>query len=66
VPGFTERIYTQLVITSNYNAIANPHILETTRAHAKYFLPAITSRFLVTDLNNGDSSAFVLKSLPAG
>jgi hypothetical protein len=42
------------------------HTSQITRAHAKYSQSALTSCFLVTDLNNGDSSATVLTSLPAG
>jgi hypothetical protein len=52
--------------TSNYSAIANLHILQITTAHAKPSQSAFTSRFLVTDLNNGDSSASVLTSLLSG
>jgi hypothetical protein len=46
--------------TSNYNAIANLHTLKITKAHAKSSQFVFTSRFLVTDLNIGDSSASVL------
>jgi hypothetical protein len=55
-----------LVPTSNYNAIANLHTLQITRPHAKYFQFSFTSRFLVTDLNNEDSSTSVLTSLLPG
>jgi hypothetical protein len=38
VIGFTERLYTQLVITNNYNAFADLHTLQitVTTAHIKY------------------------------
>jgi hypothetical protein len=49
----------------NYSIIANLHTLQITRAHAKSSQSAFTSRFLITDLNNGDSSASVLKPLLA-
>jgi hypothetical protein len=51
--------------TRNY-AIANPHTLQITRSHAKSSQSAFTSRFLVTDLNNRDSSASALTSLLSG
>jgi hypothetical protein len=52
----------QIVTTSNYGDTA----LQITRAHTNSSQFAFTSRFLVTDLNNGDSAASVLTSLPAG
>jgi hypothetical protein len=56
--------YTQLATKNNHNALANPHTLQITRAHAKSSQFAYTtSRFLLTDLNSGDSSASVLTSL---
>jgi hypothetical protein len=58
VTGFTDHLYTQLLDTSNYNAITNLHTLQNTRAHAKSS-QSFTSRFLVTDLNKGYSSASV-------
>jgi hypothetical protein len=58
--------YLQIVTTGNYGIIAKLHNLQITKAHAKSSQSAFTSRFLVTYLNNGDSSAFVLTSLPAG
>jgi hypothetical protein len=58
--------YLQIVTTDNCSTIANLHTLQITRAHAKSSQSAYTSRFLVMDLNNGDSSASVLTSLPAG
>jgi hypothetical protein len=48
--GFIDHFNTQLVITLNYSAIADLHILQFTRAHAKSF-PAhnvFTSICLVT------------------
>jgi hypothetical protein len=66
VTGFIRHLYTQVVTTSNYGAIADLHTLQITRAHAKSSQPAYTSCFLVTDLNIGDSSASVLMSLPTG
>jgi hypothetical protein len=48
------------------NAIVDIHILQITRAHANSAQSAFTGRFLVTDLNNGDSSASVLTPLPPG
>jgi hypothetical protein len=65
VTGFIGHLYTQLVTTSTYNAIASLHTLQITRAHAKPSQSAFTSCFLVTDFNNGDSSDSVLTSLPA-
>jgi hypothetical protein len=65
VTQFLEHLYTQLVTTSNYGATANLHTLQITKAHAKSFLSTFTSRFLVTNLNNGERSASVLTSLPA-
>jgi hypothetical protein len=56
--GFIDRL--QVVNTSNYNTISNFHTLQITTAHAKSFQPAVTSRFLVMDPNNADSSASVL------
>jgi hypothetical protein len=41
------------------------HILRTTSLHYKFSQSAFNSHFLATDLNNRDSSAFVLTSLPA-
>jgi hypothetical protein len=64
VIGYTEHL--QIVTTSNYNAIDNLHNLQITIAHAKPSQSAFTSRFPVTDLNNGDFSASVLTSLLTG
>jgi hypothetical protein len=63
VTGFIEHLYTQLVTTSNYSAIANSHALQFIRACTKSSQSAFTSRFLVTD---GDSSASLLTPLPTG
>jgi hypothetical protein len=56
----------QIVTTSNHNVIANLHTLQIPTAHAKLSHSAFTSRFLVTVLNNWDSSASVLASLLSG
>jgi hypothetical protein len=56
VNGFIDQLYTRLGTTSTYKAI--------TRAQAKSSQSVFTSRFLVTDLNNGDSSASVVTPLP--
>jgi hypothetical protein len=61
-----DHLYIQLVTADNYNAIVNLHILKITRVHAKSAQSASTSRFLVTDLNHGDSWASVLTSFPSG
>jgi hypothetical protein len=61
---FIDHFNKRLVNVSNYNA--NLHILQINRAHAIPFQSAFTSRFLVTDLNNGDTSASVLTSLLSG
>jgi hypothetical protein len=45
----------QIVATSNDGAIASLHTLQITGAHAKSSQSAFTSRFLVTDPNNGYS-----------
>jgi hypothetical protein len=66
VTRFIDRFNTRLVTTFNYSAITCIHTLQITRAHAKSSQFAVTSRFLVTNLNNGDSSASMLTSLPAG
>jgi hypothetical protein len=68
VTRFIDHFNTRLVTTLNYSAIANLHNLreQITRAHAKYSQFAFISRFLVTDLNNGDSSDSVFILLPAG
>jgi hypothetical protein len=63
VNGFIDHL--QMVTRSNYGAIANLHTLQITIVHAKSSQSVFTSRFLVTDLNNGDSSTSVLMSLPA-
>jgi hypothetical protein len=64
VNGFINNL--QIVTTSNYSAIANVHTLQITRAHGKSSQSTFTSCFLVTDLNNGDSSASALALLPSG
>jgi hypothetical protein len=62
---FIDYLYTPLRTTSNYIATANLHTLQSL-GHAKSSQFAFTSRFLVTDLNNGDSSASMLTSLLSG
>jgi hypothetical protein len=66
VTGIIEHLYTQLVTTSNYSAIANLHNLRITRTHSKSSQSACKSRSLVTNFNNRNSSVSMLKSLPAG
>jgi hypothetical protein len=66
VTQFIHYLYTELITTSNYNTVANLHTLQIIRAHAKSSQSAFTSRFLVMDLNSGDSSTSVLSSLPTG
>jgi hypothetical protein len=63
VTRFNDHIYTQTVATSSYKAIVNLHTLQITRAHVKSSQSAFSSRFLITHLNNGDTSSSVLKSL---
>jgi hypothetical protein len=63
---FIDHLYTWLRTTSTHNAIADIYILQITREHTKPSQSAFTSRFLVMDLNNGDSSASVVTPLPAG
>jgi hypothetical protein len=62
--GFTDHLYTQQEITSNYSTLINVHTLQITTAHDKS-LPAccvFTSRSLATASNSGDSSVSALKS----
>jgi hypothetical protein len=66
VNGLIDHLYTQLKTTSTFVAIADLHILQITRAHAKSSQSAFTSHFLVKDLKNGDSSASVVTPLPTG
>jgi hypothetical protein len=61
VNGFIDHL--EIVTISNHSAITNLHTLQITRARAKTSQSAFTSRFQITDLNNGDSSASVLTSL---
>jgi hypothetical protein len=60
--GFIDRLH--IVTTNNCNTIANSHTLRITAANPSHF--AFTSRFQVTDLNNGDSSASMLTSVLSG
>jgi hypothetical protein len=55
-----------LVAAGNYNAVANPHTLQITAAHAKSSQFAFTSRFLVADLSDEDPSSSLLASSLAG
>jgi hypothetical protein len=64
VNGFIDHL--QMVTMSNYGAITNLHTSQITGAHAKSSQSTFTSHSQVTVLNNGDSSASVLMSLPAG
>jgi hypothetical protein len=60
-------IYTPLGTTSNYSTIVDLHTLQITTVHAKpQFFLILPSRYLVTALNNADSSASVLTTLPSG
>jgi hypothetical protein len=54
------------VTTSNYNGIVNPDTSQITGTHIKIFQFVFSRRFLVTDLNNEDSSVSVLTSLLSG
>jgi hypothetical protein len=65
VNGFVENLSTRLGTTSTCNAIADLHTSQITRVHAKSSQSAFTSRFLVTDLNNGDSSDSLVTLLPS-
>jgi hypothetical protein len=60
VIGFIDHL--QVVTIYNYNAIANFYALQITTAQAMSFYCAFTSRFPVTDHNNGDSSTTPTKS----
>jgi hypothetical protein len=66
VNGFVENLYTRLGTTITCNDIADLHTLPITRAHAKSCQSAFTSRFLVTDLTNGDSSDSLVTQFPSG
>jgi hypothetical protein len=66
VTGFIEHLYTQLITTSNYNTITDLHTLQITTVHVSLSFTVFPSRCLVTALNNRDSSASVLMSLPIG
>jgi hypothetical protein len=52
-------LLTQLGTVSNYSATADLHTLQITAANTKFSAAhsVFNSRFLVTDFNNGDSSA---------
>jgi hypothetical protein len=55
VIGFTGLL--QILTTINYNRLIDSRTLWITRTQFKYSQSALTSHFLVTDLNSGDSSA---------
>jgi hypothetical protein len=59
---FIDHFNTRLVTTLNYSVIANFHTSQITAAHTKSFMSAVTYRFPVTVLNNGDSSTLPIKS----
>jgi hypothetical protein len=48
--GFIDHL--EVVITSNHSSIANLHTLQIFAVHINSFQSAVTSRYLVTDLNN--------------
>jgi hypothetical protein len=61
--GFIDHFNIQLLITLNYSTIANSHILQFTRPHAKYFPDrSLTGSCLITAANSGYYSASGLKS----
>jgi hypothetical protein len=64
VNGFIDHL--QMVTISNYGVITNFHTSQITGAHAKSSQSPFTSRFVVTDLNNGESTASLPMSLSAG
>jgi hypothetical protein len=57
--GYIDHFTTQLVITLNYSAITDFHILQITSVYAKFFsaYSVVTTICLVTASNNGYSSA---------
>jgi hypothetical protein len=56
----------QVLATSNYNSIANFYTLQFTLVHANSFRSAVTSHFLITASNSGDSLASALTLLVFG
>jgi hypothetical protein len=58
--GFIDHL--QVVTVNDNNTIANFHTLQTTIAHPQSFQTSFSSRFPVTDFNNGDSSTAPTKS----
>jgi hypothetical protein len=66
VTRFIDHFNKQVVTTGIYNAIVNLHILQINTAHAIPSQTDFTSRFPVTNLNNGYSSASVLTSFLSG
>jgi hypothetical protein len=63
---FIDQLHTPLLTTSNYIVIDNLNSLQINTACAKSSQFAFTSRFLVMDHNNEDSSASVFTSLLFG
>jgi hypothetical protein len=67
IPAFERaKIVHALDRSATVTDIADLHTLQITRAHEKFSQSAFTSRFLVTDLKNGDSSASMVTPLPEG
>jgi hypothetical protein len=66
VNGFIDHLHSPLVTTSNYSATANLHTLQFTAVNTKSSLArsVFNSRFLVTDVNSGYSSASLAQVLP--
>jgi hypothetical protein len=56
--GFIDHL--QVVTTRSHNTLANSRTPQFTTAHTESFQSAVASRFPVTDLKNGDSSASIL------
>jgi hypothetical protein len=66
VNGFIDHLHARLGTTSTYKAIADLHALKITRLHPKSSQYDFISPILTTNLNNGDSSAYVVTPLLAG
>jgi hypothetical protein len=67
VNGFIDDLYTPLGTTSNQSAVTDLHTIHIATAHAKPQSVIVSpNRFLVTDLNNGDSSASLPTSVLSG
>jgi hypothetical protein len=66
VTRFIEHLYTQLVSTSNYSAITDPHTLQFATARTKSSQSAVfTSRCLVTTSNGGRSRSSGFPNYPS-